>query len=605
MITKCKRRIDEICSSPLYKGLSICGRVTVANATLLGTFWYTLPLWAGTREDLDKIEKQVLNFVWNGLSVDTRHRVAKKITIQKIEEGGLGLVSMAKQYLAFATRTIRWAYQPGEHPMKLIIQRGVEKQTYLAFGTVSPQWLYSKAKYKDAEVSQPGGTGRQDQNGELRGQDSPVGRRLPSRHLGDLMDATGEDIVAWEQRRIKGIDSKNAEKAYNSLKEKVTSWNAIRRTENGQVEQAFEETHNRRVVWEWKVRGKLKSSPQLWPEHSNVVRCYVEEKQRLRPHQEMLTPTSTSPLHPVDILKFRVGQGRTIVCKAEGVTEDTQELARLTWMSGDDFFMATNGRLRQMLSRDKQALIDKLHKWSDINDVQLVNKVRWRAIWAKGRARKESFLLWSIIMSIVPNNGWRFPALLRSDPLRWCKRCEARAVEDTLHTFWECQQAAKIWRRIKQFFVAAQPDGAGWNMQYSHALLADKLPRNLKSRESWWETVRGATCWGIWLARNAKNFSNENWHEIKTANVIWYRITLYTKLEWRKLKGPDKREEQEVFKTAWAFEYAGIEEDDAGNLVIPRQAPWSRRENRSSVEEESTGRGQGRLAHSQLTEHSL
>ncbi|KAL3699197.1 hypothetical protein R1sor_017219 [Riccia sorocarpa] len=39
MLQKCKNKINEICSSIMYDKLSICGRITVANATILGAFW--------------------------------------------------------------------------------------------------------------------------------------------------------------------------------------------------------------------------------------------------------------------------------------------------------------------------------------------------------------------------------------------------------------------------------------------------------------------------------------------------------------------------------------------------------------------------------------
>ncbi|KAL3682459.1 hypothetical protein R1sor_000481 [Riccia sorocarpa] len=124
------------------------------------------------------------------------------------------------------------------------------------------------------------------------------------RHLGDLTDASGEEIAGWEERKIHGIDSKNAERAYNALKETVLSWNSIRRVENGQIEQAFEEARNRRVVWEWKICGKLKSNPQNWPDDTNAVGCYVEENRQLRPRQKMLIPVSIDPLHPVGRSKW-------------------------------------------------------------------------------------------------------------------------------------------------------------------------------------------------------------------------------------------------------------------------------------------------------------
>ncbi|KAL3702320.1 hypothetical protein R1sor_020342 [Riccia sorocarpa] len=93
--------------------------------------------------------------------------------------------------------------------------------------------------------------------------------------------------------RIQGVENKNAEKAYNSLKETITSWNAISRAENEKVEQAFEERPSTSVVWEWKICGKLKRAPQALPDDNNDLRCYVKCRQTdgASPHYRKLTPS--------------------------------------------------------------------------------------------------------------------------------------------------------------------------------------------------------------------------------------------------------------------------------------------------------------------------
>ncbi|KAL3684415.1 hypothetical protein R1sor_002437 [Riccia sorocarpa] len=488
MVLKCERRIEEICNSPLYQGLSICGRTTVANATLLGAFWYILPLWAGSIETIDKLEKRVFNFVWSGSSRDTRHRIAKNIVIQNRRRRA---------------------------------QASLHVQTVFSFCST---------------------------NGTMG---------VPTRRASNEEDNTkGGRTAVLPRIRSRGCSM------------------------------VVQRSKNRGVIWEWKRLRSEYKEPALLPENRESVCCYTMVDGVVKRHDDIFIPENNVLLQPIHIVKFRVGQGRILIFRAEEVTEETKEVAELTWKNGDKFFAATNGRLRQMLSRDEQALAGKLSKWSGITEAQQIITPRWRFIWKQQRARKECFLLWSITMNAVPTNGWRFPALPRSDPMRWCKRCDAREVEDTVHTFWTCQKAASTWSRVLNFFVAAQGEGGGWQPSCTHALLTEILPRNLKTCELWWETLRGATSWGIWLARNARNFSNEVWHAIKTDIVIWYRFTLYIKLEWNQLKGLDKHEERETFKKAWAFEIAGIAEDAKGFLQIPRQAPWTRSPSQRSEEEE-------------------
>ncbi|KAL3691433.1 hypothetical protein R1sor_005084 [Riccia sorocarpa] len=208
MLRRCKLKVNEICSNPAFAKLSIYGRVTVANASLLGAFWYIVPLWAGELCELEKIEKQVVNFVWSGASLETRNRIATKVVIQKVKEGGLGLLSLTKQYTAFTARTIRWAYQAGEHPLQLTIRRMVEEENIKAFGVPGAQWLYTPARSQGST------------DGVVRKVNSLALRRLWEegyRTVGDLTKADSEQLACWDHRKIKGAEQKTVQRAFQKL----------------------------------------------------------------------------------------------------------------------------------------------------------------------------------------------------------------------------------------------------------------------------------------------------------------------------------------------------------------------------------------------------
>ncbi|KAL3695952.1 hypothetical protein R1sor_010028 [Riccia sorocarpa] len=63
------------------------------------------------------------------------------------------------------------------------------------------------------------------------------------------------------------------------------------------------------------------------------------------------------------------------------------------------------------------------------------------------------------------------------------------------------------------------------------------------------------------------------WQQYKIEGIIWYRMPIYTKTEWKKLKP----EEHEVFKRGWALEAAKIAMNDDGSLAFPKLAPWRTR----------------------------
>ncbi|KAL3694736.1 hypothetical protein R1sor_008387 [Riccia sorocarpa] len=391
MVQKCKEKITRICTSPLYKGLLICGRVTIANATILGAFWYYLPLWAGTWEDIEKIEKSVVNFVWSGNEVDTRHRASKQIIEQKKSKGGLGLVSMSKQYMVFASRTIRWAFQPGFHPMKKTIRGLLENLSMGAFGSPGVQWIYNPARLK----------------------------------TGGLSTVMANLFTAW---------------------------------------------------------GKM--TP--WLQHG---RLHLQEDWRKIP----------------------------------------------IWGSAQ---CAWDGKIRRIDSQAKRLLWETGYK--QLGDLTI--------------ARDDEMASWD------------------TKKLNGVDTLAVRKAFEKL--------------RISTFFKEAQDKTEGWTPAMNHILLADRLPIRLRRSASWWEVVRGAACWVIWLGRNANTFANERWHAKKTDSAMWYRFTLYTTSEWHKINGVDQAAEREAFKINWAFEYTGTEIDATGKLVIPRQPPWNRRDGNVGDREE-------------------
>ncbi|KAL3701763.1 hypothetical protein R1sor_019785 [Riccia sorocarpa] len=89
-------------------------------------------------------------------------------------------------------------------------------------------------------------------------------------------------------------------------------------------------------------------------------------------------------------------------------------------------------------------------------------------------------------------------------------RCENRAVEDVMHTFWSCPQAEEIWNHVRRFFALNQDPTERWLPRCNHCVLAERLPGRFEECAERWEALRGATIWAIWLARNAKSFSGEN-----------------------------------------------------------------------------------------------
>ncbi|KAL3678785.1 hypothetical protein R1sor_021741 [Riccia sorocarpa] len=159
---------------------------------------------------------------------------------------------------------------------------------------------------------------------------------------------------------------------------------------------------------------------------------------------------------------------------------------------------------------------------------------------------------------------------------RW--RCDEQAFEDTLHTFWNCPRARVTWSNVRTF--VCQNLSGGWKPKCNQCILAEELPQRYRMRTEWWETLRGATMWAIWVARNAKVFSNDNWHGAKINGLLWYMFSIYLEQEWGRNTEKSTADQNE-FAERWVFKGADITIDENGKLKLHRQAPWRRIDTRS------------------------
>ncbi|KAL3701105.1 hypothetical protein R1sor_019127 [Riccia sorocarpa] len=351
-----KRKLNDACSNALYAKLLVYGRKTIANTTLLGMFWYTVSLWAGETAELEAIEKKVVNFVWSGASLDTRHRAATKIIIQKQSEGGLGLLSLTKQYTTFAARTIRWAFQPGEHPMQKTIRGLVEEENIAAFGVPGVQWLYTAAKSK------------------------PL-----SNNVGAEEDQRGRKEKAY--RRLTDLNMGPRE-AQMRPEESVSTF--------------FEETEQEGLIWEWKTKGKYKDEQQSAPAESEDVRCYLANNRLITPCKTERVTQQELVYNPVRVIKFRAEQSRAIWAREAELTEETGELNSYKWANGSEFFSASDWQIRGILTQDTTAMIEKIQRWQYKIDCIIWHRMRiyTKTEWKKLKPEEHE----------VFKRGWAFEA---------------------------------------------------------------------------------------------------------------------------------------------------------------------------------------------------
>ncbi|KAL3691611.1 hypothetical protein R1sor_005262 [Riccia sorocarpa] len=192
MLRDCQHKVLNFCNNRQYEKLSITGRITVVNSILLGSF-------------------------------------------------------------CFAARTIRWAFQPGYHPLQATIRGHVDAQSVAAFGIPGAHWAYMPARTKgegmskvllnvfptwerlkkhilhpqiltklDWDQTQIWGTTRMAKDGKVQRVDSQAKRSLWEegyRNLSHLTLGTEAELARWDTRRIQGSEQQNVKKAYTKLVE--------------------------------------------------------------------------------------------------------------------------------------------------------------------------------------------------------------------------------------------------------------------------------------------------------------------------------------------------------------------------------------------------
>lgn len=135
-----------------YRGrhLSLSARVVVANSLIMSTLWYLLTLWAGDLALLNKLQKQIDNFVWAGKS-----RVNRQTATQSKALGGLGLLSVEEQYRAIAGNLMIWLLGPDDHLLREILCGHIKELSRRKWGYPDMTWLVTPGGSKHYDGSAP------------------------------------------------------------------------------------------------------------------------------------------------------------------------------------------------------------------------------------------------------------------------------------------------------------------------------------------------------------------------------------------------------------------------------------------------------------------
>ncbi|KAL3681634.1 hypothetical protein R1sor_024590 [Riccia sorocarpa] len=217
---------------------------------------------------------------------------------------------------------------------------------------LKPGILYTAADWMKIPIW---GTSRGSLDGKIRKLDSRAKQSLWEegyRSLGDLTSEQRLELATWENRRIKGVDNSKVKKAYSNLTALIEG------PENLTWDEA-KEVH----VWEWSCTAGSKEKEQKPPHKPALLRNFRRRGKTIVHCKYAEVLNQDEDFQPIKITSFKSGQGKIIRALTCSIPSGAEELAELQWANGSGFFLASNGQLRQMLSRDREAVIERVRKW--------------------------------------------------------------------------------------------------------------------------------------------------------------------------------------------------------------------------------------------------
>ena len=204
---------------------------------------------------------------------------------------------------------------------------------------------------------------------------------------------------------------------------------------------------------------------------------------------------------------------------------------RYTWPQGVPFLQFSTKQARDWLRSSDIPVDLSRTKWRGI--LPRNASVDWKDTWRRNRAHKDAAFIWSVWHKAVAVNDWRKVAYLNIDSS--CPFCPG-LPETILHRFWECTQARNTWMWSSSLIHAlqrrSQDPTVHFNLDWFHCIFTQLLPRRFGKFSSIWSMLRGLTLWELWLARNARCFSNVLRSTDTITSNIWCGLQDYARLDW-------------------------------------------------------------------------
>ncbi|KAL3686499.1 hypothetical protein R1sor_009073 [Riccia sorocarpa] len=463
------------------------------------------------------------------------------------------------QSQAFVAKTVRWAYTPGQHPLKDWIRSKFQEIAELRWNSSHFTWVTSpsrgafpplsplmlrvcKAWQTTAKLLAPlrnlpllpwkkislWGPKTPGIRGLTRSASKGQNARLKDARVGEIGDITDSGTIFRPiEDAVSGVPSPSnaTRRAYDRLLSSTPRHTAGYRSHSlYATPHAANPTICIRLADEAPLDDTILNST-----HARLA--FQISEGTLLPSNLRDIPTETNWVR-VPIATVWRPQGKQPARHVLSWEDSNSLIAALQWRDQSGFLAAPNANIRRIATTDTSTILDRIRKWVRSHHIDPTNVNRWLKLWKKKRPIKFSILQWNIFFRSIPTNTWRHPQLSRDQQETWCVCCDTRSAEDIQHLLWMCPIAAQIWEWAIDVTNIAFPETRRWTPRSTHTILGEDLPQHCKGAAYWWENWRLIILWSIWSQRNDMIFRNSRANLGKVKASAWNKLLVQTRKDW-------------------------------------------------------------------------
>lgn len=189
--------------------------------------------------------------------------------------------------------------------------------------------------------------------------------------------------------------------------------------------------------------------------------------------------------------------------------------------------------MRRMAGKGRDMMLHiSIQRWEQHTQWVLTTNIVWDEVWQNFRIEKINSFLWQVLFNAPATNRWRNRNKPHSDVANHSPRCHRNRLEDLEHCLWECPRGRKMWKWTIKLIPITAVCTTSIQLTTTQALIVEPLDDHVP--RFWWRSVRAATIWHIWTARNQEAIPKKRAPFVGTKAKIWQQVHRDLINEWNR-----------------------------------------------------------------------